>query len=94
MSEQKIFNPNIAVKMVQNRCKSAQTSTKYCSVIRKLTANITWHTLNLTAQVSGLHLVYQWCHLCKIGSRKAKIQPQVAISGQADIFSVKADLRL
>ena len=27
MSEQKIFNPNIAVKMVQNRCKSAKTST-------------------------------------------------------------------
>ena len=26
MSEQKIFNPNNAVKMVQNRCKSAQTS--------------------------------------------------------------------
>ena len=28
MSEQKILNPNMAVKMVQNTCKSAQTSTK------------------------------------------------------------------
>ena len=36
MSEQKIYNPNNAVKMVQNRCKSAQTSTKYCSVTMKL----------------------------------------------------------
>ena len=32
MSEQKIFNLNNAVKMVQNICKSAQTGTKYCSV--------------------------------------------------------------
>ena len=31
MSEQKIFNPNNAVKMVQNRCKSAQTSTMVCN---------------------------------------------------------------
>ena len=94
MSEQKIFNPNNAVKMVQNRCKSAQTSTKYCSVTMKLGPNITCHSLNLTAQVLGLHLVYQWCHLCQMWSRKAKIQPQVAVSGWADIFSVKADLRL
>ena len=94
MSEQKIFNPNNAVKMVQNRCKSAQTSTKYCSVTMKLGPNITCHSLNLIAQVLGLHLVYQWCHLCQMWSRKAKIQPQVAVSGWADIFSVKADLRL
>ena len=33
MSEQKILNPNIAVKMVQNTCKSAQASTKYLSVV-------------------------------------------------------------
>ena len=81
MSEQKILNPNIAVKMVQNTCKSAQTSTKYLSVTRKLGPEIPCHILNLTAQVLGLHLVYQWCHLCQIGSRKAKIQPQVAVSG-------------
>ena len=59
MSEQKIFNPNNAVKMVQNRCKSAQTSTKYYSVATKLGPKITCHPLNLIAQVSGLHLVYQ-----------------------------------
>ena len=41
MSEQKIFNPNNAVKMVQNRCKSAQTSTKYYSVATKL-GPISW----------------------------------------------------
>ena len=79
MSEQKIFNPNIAVKMVQNRCKSAKTSTKYCSVTLKLGPKITCHILNLIAQVLGLHLVYQWCHLCRMWSRKAKIQPQVAL---------------
>ena len=66
MSEQKIFDPNNAIKMVQNRCKSAQTSTKYWSVTMKLGPNITCHSLNLIAQVLGLHLVYQWCHLCKI----------------------------
>ena len=49
MSEQKIFNRNIAVKMVQNRCKSAKTSTKYCSVTMKLGQNITCHILNLIA---------------------------------------------
>ena len=27
-------------------------------------------------------------------SRKAKIQPQVAVSGNADIFSIKVDSRL
>ena len=27
-------------------------------------------------------------------SRKAKIQPQMAVSGNADIFSIKVDLRL
>ena len=80
--------------MIQNRCKSARTSTKYCSVNMKLGPKITWHILNLIAQLLGLHLVYQWCHLCKMGSRKEKIKSQVAVSGYADIFSVKADLRL
>ena len=69
MSEQKILNPNMAVKMVQNTCKSAQTSTKYCSVTMQLSQNITWHTLSLIAQVLELHLVYQWCHWCNMGSR-------------------------
>ena len=32
--------------------------------------------------------------MCYIGSRKAKIQPQMAVSGNADIFSIKVDLRL
>ena len=32
--------------------------------------------------------------MCHIGSRKAKIQPQMAVSGNADIFSIKVDLRL
>ena len=41
-----------------------------------------------------LHLVYQLCHMCHIGSRKAKIQPQMAVSGNADIFSIKVDSRL
>ena len=29
MSEQKLLVPNIAVKLVKNTCKSAQTSTRY-----------------------------------------------------------------
>ena len=32
--------------------------------------------------------------MCHIGSRKAKIQPQMAVSGNADIFLIKVDLRL
>ena len=32
--------------------------------------------------------------MCHIGSRKAKIQPQMAVSGNADIFSIKVDSRL
>ena len=32
--------------------------------------------------------------MCHIGSRKAKIKPQMAVSGNADIFSIKVDLRL
>ena len=32
MSEQKLLVPNIAVKLVKNTCKSAQTSTRYWSV--------------------------------------------------------------
>ena len=35
-----------------------------------------------------------YVHMCHIGSRKAKIQPQMAVSGNADIFSIKVDLRL
>ena len=94
MSEQKIFNPNNAVKMVQNRCKSAKTSTKYCSVTMKFGQKISWHILNLIAGVLGLHLAYQWCPWGDMGSRKAKLQPQVAVLGYADIFSIKADLRV
>ena len=29
-----------------------------------------------------------------VGSREAKIQPQMAVSGNADIFSIKLDSRL
>ena len=32
--------------------------------------------------------------MCHIWSRKAKIQPQMAVSGNADIFSIKVDSRL
>ena len=32
--------------------------------------------------------------MCHIGSRKAKIQPQMTVSGNADIFSIKVDSRL
>ena len=32
--------------------------------------------------------------MCHMGSRKAKIQPQMAISENADIFSIKVDSRL
>ena len=32
--------------------------------------------------------------MCHIGSRKAKIQPQMAVSGNADILSIKVDSRL
>ena len=32
--------------------------------------------------------------MCHIGSRKAKIQPHMAESGNADIFSIKVDPRL
>ena len=32
--------------------------------------------------------------MCHMGSRKGKIQPQMAVSGNADIFSIKVDSRL
>ena len=41
MSEQKLLVPNIAVKLVKNTCKSAQTSAKYWSVTRKFGQKIT-----------------------------------------------------
>ena len=57
MSEEKLFNSNSAVKMVEKRCKSAQTSTKCRSIILKFGQKILCNLLNLTAQVSELHLV-------------------------------------
>ena len=59
MSEQKLFVPNMAVKLVRNTCKSPQTSTRCCSVTIKFDQEITWHLLNLIAQVLGLHQLYQ-----------------------------------
>ena len=35
MSDQKLFHPNIVVKMDKNRCKSAQTSNKCWSISLK-----------------------------------------------------------
>ena len=32
--------------------------------------------------------------MCHMGSKKAKIQPQMAVSEYADIFSIKVDSRL
>ena len=32
--------------------------------------------------------------MCHMWCRKAKIQPQMAVSGNADIFSIKVDSRL
>ena len=32
--------------------------------------------------------------MCDMWSRKAKIQPQLAVSGNADIFQIKVDSRL
>ena len=94
MSDLKLFHQNIVLNIAKNRCKSAQTSTKYWSISLKFGLKFTCHLLNLTAYVLGLHLVYQWCHMCHIWSRKAKIQPQMAVSGNADIFSIKVDSRL
>ena len=94
MSNQKLFHQNIVVKLAKNRYKSAQTSIKCWSISLKFGPKITCHLLNLIAQVLGLHLVYQWCHMCNMWSRKAKIQPQMAVSGYADIFSIKVDSRL
>ena len=56
-SEQKLFNPNRAVKVVEKRCKSAQMSTKCWSIILKFGQKILCNLLNLTAQVLELHLV-------------------------------------
>ena len=72
MSEQELSNPNIAVKTLKNTCKSSQTSTKYYSVTMRFGQKLTWHILNLIAEVLGLHLVYHWCHLCHLGSRSPK----------------------
>ena len=41
MSEQKLLVPNIAVNLVKNTCKSAQTSTRYWSVNMKFGQKIT-----------------------------------------------------
>ena len=40
--------------------------------------------------ISGIPVVL----MCHMGSRKEKIQPQMAISENADIFSIKVDSRL
>ena len=94
MSGQELFHQNFVVKIAKNRCKSAQTSTKCWSISLKFGPKFTWHILNLIVQVLGLHLVYQWCYMCHMCSRNAKIQPQMAVSGSADIFSIKVDSRL
>ena len=94
MSDQELFHQNFVVKIAKNRCKSAQTSTKCWSISLKFGPKFTWHILNLIVQVLGLHLVYQWCYMCHMCSRNAKIQPQMAVSGSADIFSIKVDSRL
>ena len=80
--------------MATNTCKLHQTSTACFSVTRKLGQTISWRKLNLTAQVLGLHLVYHWCHLCKMGSGTIEIRPQLAVLGYSVIFSIKAYLRL
>ena len=46
MSEEKLFNSNSAVKMVEKRCKSAQTSTKCRSIILKFGQKILCNLLN------------------------------------------------
>ena len=38
--------------------------------------------------------MYQWYHMRDMGSRKAKLQPQMVLSGYADIFSIKVVSRL
>ena len=60
MSEEKLFNSNSAVKMVEKRCKSAQTSTKCRSIILKFGQKILCNLLNLTAQapLMGGHVKY------------------------------------
>ena len=57
MSEEKLFNSNSAVKMVEKRCKSAQTSTKMLVYNLEIWPENPCNQLNLTAQVSELHLV-------------------------------------
>ena len=53
MSDQKLFHPNIVVKMDKNRCKSAQTSNKCWSISLKFGPKITCHSLNLIAYPAG-----------------------------------------
>ena len=56
MSEEKLFNSNSAVKMVEKRCKSAQTSTKCRSIILKFGQKI-------LCRIIDLHLVLVWADL-------------------------------
>ena len=57
MSEQKLFNPNSAVRMVQNRFKLGQMGNKCWSIILKFGSKIFCNLLNMTAQVLELHLI-------------------------------------
>ena len=57
ISENKLFPPYSAVKMVKNTCKLHQTSTKCWSIMLKFGQNIRWHILNLTEPVLKLHLI-------------------------------------
>ena len=49
MSDQKLLHPKNVVKTAQNRCKSAQNSTKCWSISLKFGPKITCHALNLIA---------------------------------------------
>ena len=57
MSENKLFHPYSAVKMVKNTCKLHQTGTKCWSIMLKFGQNIRWHILNLTEPVLKLYLI-------------------------------------
>ena len=94
MSNQKLFPQNIVLNIAKNRCNSAQTSTKYWSISLKFGLKI--HLPHTKSDcigfriTSGIPVVSHVSYVIQEGENTA----QMAVSGNADIFSIKVDSRL
>ena len=75
MSNQKIFHQNSVLNIAKNRCKSAQTSTKYWSISLKFGLKITCHILKSDCIAfritSGIPVVSYVSHVIQEGENTA-----------------------